>query len=96
MLSTMWTTSSPELVTRDSRASETRARVKITPREKRLHAARRRLAFLTFWVIFTRARVSLALLSMRKNGGLLVVCLPCYRVRFVLKNHSSVEIVKEP
>ena len=47
-------------------------------------------------VIFTRARVSLALLSMRKNGGLLVVCLPCYRVRFVLKNHSPVEIFKEP
>ena len=45
--------------------SETRARVKITPREKWRHFAR--------GVIFTRARVSLALLSLRKNGGLLVV-----------------------
>ena len=42
-----------------------RERVKITPRDKRF----------LFWrgVIFTRARVSLALLSLRKNGGLLVV-----------------------
>ena len=47
-------------VLRDSRASETRARVKITPHEKR-HG-----------VIFTRARVSLGLLSLRTNGGLLV------------------------
>ena len=36
-------------------------RAKITPREKKRG------------VIFTRARVSLALLSLRKNGGLLVV-----------------------
>ena len=42
---------------RDSRASEKRARVKITP-----HG-----------VTFTPARVSLSLLSLRKNGGLLVV-----------------------
>ena len=39
--------------------------MKITAREKRRHAERRE--------IFTRARVSLALLSFRKNGGLLVV-----------------------
>ena len=50
---------------RDSRASETRARVKITPR-----AACR---LFSCGVIFTRARVSLALLSLRKNGGLIVV-----------------------
>ena len=35
------TTSSPPFVLRDSRASEARARVKITPREKRRHAAGR-------------------------------------------------------
>ena len=34
-------TSSPPFVLRDSRASETRARVKITPREKRRHEAGR-------------------------------------------------------
>ena len=39
---------------RDGRTSETQARVKITPREK--------------GVFFTRARVSLALLSLRKMG----------------------------
>ena len=54
---------------RDSRASETRARVKITPREKSRHAACR---LFSIGVIFTRARVSLALLSLRKNGGLLI------------------------
>ena len=44
-----------------SRVSKTRARVKITPR------------FFSRGVIFTRARASLALLSLKKNGGLLVV-----------------------
>ena len=44
--------------------------MKITPREKRRHAACR---LFSRGVIFTRARVSLALLSLRKNGGLLVV-----------------------
>ena len=44
-----------------------RAGVKITPREKTRLVSR--------GVIFTRARVSLALLSLRKNGGLLVVYL---------------------
>ena len=48
---------------RESRTSETREHVKITPREKGD----------TRGVIFTRARVSFALLSLRKNGGLLVV-----------------------
>ena len=65
----------------DSRASKTRGRVKITPREKRRHAAGREknvslpaaCRLFTRGVIFTRARVSLALLSLRKNGGLLVV-----------------------
>ena len=47
--------SSPAFDHRDSNASETRARVKIT------HARKG-------GVIFTRARVSLALLSLRKNG----------------------------
>ena len=67
----------------NSRARETRARVKITPREKRRHAAgREKKSFFSLLaacrlfsrgVIFTRARVSLALLSLRTNGGLLVV-----------------------
>ena len=56
---------------RDSRASETRAREKITSREKRRHAA---CHLFSRGVIFTRARVSLTLLSLRKNGGLVVVC----------------------
>ena len=37
------TTSSPPFFLRDSRASETRARVKITPRKKRRHAAPKRV-----------------------------------------------------
>ena len=47
----------------------------ITPREKRRHAAGDFHACRLFsrGVIFTRAPVSLALLSLRKNGGLLVV-----------------------
>ena len=56
----------PHFSSRDSRASETRARVKITPREKRLPAA---CSLFSRGVIFTRAYVSLALLSLRKNGG---------------------------
>ena len=67
--------SSPPFFRSDSRASETRARVK---REKMrdyrqffsLPAACR---LFSGGVIFTRVRVSLALLSLRKNGGLLVV-----------------------
>ena len=49
--------------------------MKITPREKRRYAAGREKNGRLFsrGVIFTRARVSLALLSLRKNGGLLVV-----------------------
>ena len=61
---------------RESRARETRARVKIAPREKRRHAVGREksVAFSRVGsMIFTCARVSLALLSLRKNGGLLVV-----------------------
>ena len=58
------TTSSPSFFLRDSRAREARARV------FSLHAACR---FFSRGVIFTRVRVSLALLSLRKNGGLLVV-----------------------
>ena len=60
------TTSSPSFFLRDSRAREARARV------FSLHAACR---FFSRGVIFTRARVSLALLSLRKNGGLLVASL---------------------
>ena len=78
--------SGPPFFLRDSRASETRARVKITPREKRRHAAgteKNACRLFSRGAIFTRARVSLALLSLRKNGGLLVVyvftafCLLC-------------------
>ena len=94
------TTSSPPFFLRDSRASETRARVKIslrcsrpmhsskpvvqseglkrlqrrqvkiTPREKRRQAP---CHLFSRGVIFTRALVPLALLSLRQNGGLLVV-----------------------
>ena len=53
---------SSEIVERAKRERQ----VKITPREKRRHLFSR-------GVIFTRARVSLALLSLRKSGGLLVV-----------------------
>ena len=56
------TTGSPPFFLRDSRASETLARVKITPREKT-----------ALGVVFTRARVSVALLPLRKNGGQNVV-----------------------
>ena len=62
----------------DSRASETRARVKITPREKgETRLGRKKKSFFSLpaesrlfsrGVIFTRARVSLALLSLRENG----------------------------
>ena len=49
-------------------------RVKITPREKRrLAAGRENVSPFSRGVIFTRARVSLALLSLRKNEGLVVV-----------------------
>ena len=56
----METTSSPPFFLRDSTASETRKRVKITPREKRRHAAGREISR---GVIFTLARVSLTLVS---------------------------------
>ena len=78
--------SSPPFFLRDSRASETRACVKITPREKKLHVAGREknegpsffslpteCHLFSHRVIFTHARILLALLSLRKNGGLLVV-----------------------
>ena len=58
--------SSPPFFLRDSRVSKTQTRVKITALEKRRHGAG----------IFSRGmifRVSLALLSLRKNGGPLVV-----------------------
>ena len=55
------------IVIRDCRGSETRARVKITPREKRWHAAGREKNF----SLSPPRRISLALLSLRKNGGLL-------------------------
>ena len=44
--------------------------MKITPRKKRPPTGSR---FSREWVIFTRARVSLALLSPKRNGELLVV-----------------------
>ena len=53
--------------------------MKITPREKRRHAAFFSLPsacrLFSSKVIFMGAGVSLALLSLRKNGGLLVVYL---------------------
>ena len=80
----VYTTSSPPFFLRDSRASETRAHVKITPREKRRHAVGKEknesffslpaaCRLFSHGVIFTCAHVSLALLSLRKNGGLVVV-----------------------
>ena len=63
---------------RDSRASETRACVKIIPRKKEETRwgerkmknlfSNRRVSPFPRGVIFTRARVSLTLLSLRKNG----------------------------
>ena len=71
---TTQTTSSPPFCLRDRRQCETRARVKITLSEKRQHAAGRDVSPFLAWVIFTRARVYYpSLLSLRKNGGLLVV-----------------------
>ena len=57
-----WTSSSPPFFLRDSRASETRARVKIAPREKRRHASVKhlsppRLAFLA-WDDFHDVKMS--------------------------------------
>ena len=68
------TTSSPPFSLRDSKASKTRARVKITPREKRRHASGREkntIASRLFsrGVIFTRALTFRSLYY----GGLLVV-----------------------
>ena len=60
----------PPFFLRDSRASETRARVKITHARK---GDARRVSPFSRGVIFTRARVLLALLSLRTSGGLLVV-----------------------
>ena len=70
--------SSPPFVLRDCRASETRVRVKITPREKRRHAAGREKNF----SLSPQRRISLTLLSVKKNGGLLVVYNLDPRVRF--------------
>ena len=47
--------------------------MKITPREKRLFSLPAACPPFSRGVIFTRARVSLAVLSLRTNGGLLVV-----------------------
>ena len=58
--------SSPPFFLRDSRASETRACVKIT------HARKGDTWLFSHGLIFMRAHVLLALLSLRKNGGLLV------------------------
>ena len=60
--------------------------MEITPREKRRHAAEREkneslsaaCRLFSRGVIFTRARVSLALLSLRKSGELLVVYEPFF------------------
>ena len=56
--------------------------MKITPHEKRRHAARREknaaCRLFSRRVSFTSAHASLALLSLRKNGGLFVVYLKRY------------------
>ena len=57
----------------DSRASETRARVKITQKVRKARRRRAACSLFSRGVIFTRARVSLALLSLVTSGGLLVV-----------------------
>ena len=60
----------------DSRASETRARVKITPREKddkKDKVSPRRVSPSLAWDNFHARSLSLALPSLRTNGGLLVV-----------------------
>ena len=66
--------SSPSLSLRDGRSSETRARVKITPREKgETRQVERKGSPFTHGVIFTRACVLFDLLSLRENEGLLVL-----------------------
>ena len=40
-------------------------------------------------VIFTRARVSLALLSLRKNGGLLVVYYACEKITIAMVQYNN-------
>ena len=67
--------------------------MKITPREKRRHAACR---LFSRGMIFMRARVSLALLSLRKNGGttrsltvnLFISSFTCVRVKHLQANHQ--------
>ena len=59
----IWITSSPSFFLRDSRARETRARVKITPCEKGETQGQKNVFSLP----------SASLLSLRKNEGLLVV-----------------------
>ena len=41
------------------------------------------------WGDFTRARVSLALLSLRKNGGLLVVYFACEKITIALVQYNN-------
>ena len=69
---------------RDSRASETRARVK-SNHTRKTRRARRRVS--PFWpgMIFNRARVSLALISLGKNGDRgVTIHIPCGSMRFLL------------
>ena len=69
-------TSSPSFSLRDGRASETRARVKTTPRVKgEPFLSSGRVSPFLLGVIFTRARVWLNLPSLRENERLLVVYL---------------------
>ena len=81
--------SSPPFFLRDSRASKARARVKFTPREKRPHFSLPAACHL-----FSRgACVSLALLSQRKNGGLLVVQVRSFKPH--QNEHDSVKEARE-
>ena len=69
-------TSSPSFSLRDSRSNNTQARVKITPCVKgEPFLSTCRVSPFSRGVIFTRARVSLDLPSLRENEGLLMVYL---------------------
>ena len=66
--------------------------MKVTPREKRRHAAG--TDFLAWGDFHARSRFSLSLLSLRTNGGLLVVYYSAARER--LPSHMTVAVYKAP
>ena len=96
------TTSSPPFFLRDSRASETRARVKITPREKRRHAAgreknespRRVSPFLAWDNFHARSRFSRSTIPEEKWGATRSLAPPSNLTRLhydgsATKSHST-------